>query len=1284
MRLVIAFLLVVSNAVGQTIKRAEYYFDTDPGKGNGTSISVAQGASINETHSVSVSSLSNGPHSFSMRVLDSNGTWSQSSTRTFFIVTPVITVNASTIKKAEYFFDNDPGLGSGTPLPISSAGTENNSFVISTGSLTPGFHQVCIRYQDDLGRWSEFAQRTFYVVPIPSATNSTVLKKVEYFFDNDPGIGQGVSLPISASGSENNLFTIDISSLSVGFHQLAVRYRDDQGKWTHFVHRTFYIVPPTNLNANTKITKTEYFFDSDPGQGNGTSLPIPTSSTENNLFSVNIGSLAPGFHQLAMRYKDDKGHWSLFTNRTFYIVPPAGVALSTAIKKAEYFFDTDPGTGHGTPLTLSPSTSPDNVFALDVSALAKGFHQLMIRYQDDKGRWSTFSQRTFYIFPGTIVTTTLQKVEYFIDVDPGINKATPLAMGAAPTLDQVFAIDLGTTPPGNHVLYVRTKDSNGNWSYPVSSATFSIATCTVPTPPLGTNGSRCDAGSVTISAAGAAGGQQYRWYNDGTTNTIAFTGPSYSTPSLNVSTDYYASVFDPSTACESNRTKISAVVVALPKPVLNPSGSLTLCQGNNLTVTAPVGFASYAWSNTASTQSITTATSAIYTVTVGDGNCTSPASDPLVLTVVPRPAKPIVQALSSTIVCGNGSVTLAAPTGGASYLWSSGETTQQITASSTSSYAVQITDTNHCQSVSSDPIAVQILPIPNKPVVDVVGSSVLCKNGSTILSAPASFSKYLWSTGDTTAQIIVSSPGNYSVKVGTASCMSVSSDALTIALANQLTKPIVQVNGSTIICGSGSVSLSGPLGASKYLWSNGDTTRQTNISATGSYSVQVTDANNCQSISSDQVNVQVLPLPSNPVITPLTSTVLCKNSSLILSAPIGFSRYRWSNGDTTAQTIITSAGNYTVKVGNAVCFSGFSLASNITLAPTQPRPVIQVIGSLSICGSGSVTLKAPAASAYLWSDGSTGQTVSPTTAGKYSVVVTDANNCLSDASDQEVVQVVSIPGAPTITAYGATVLCNDASVILSAPPGFLKYKWSSGDTTAQVLTSSDGNYTVQTGYASNCLSAASPQVAIRHTGQPCTGAPDPKDVPPSIANAIIAVPVGTAVTFGLLKLIKKSDYGAGVNYSTLRIAFPLTNGTDALITANDSLWINFKGTNYVGLDSIGIQVCDSLGSCTERTLTIKVVAQIEVFNAVSPFADGLNDFLNLKYIDKIDDTKKNKVTIVDRWGNEVFSVSDYDNVERVFRGNDNSGKELPSGTYYYRIDFDSGRPTLSGFLSLKR
>src|SRR5262249_43505377 len=92
----------------------------------------------------------------------------------------------------------------------------------------------------------------------------------------------------------------------------------------------------------------------------------------------------------------------------------------------------------------------------------------------------------------------------------------------------------------------------------------------------------------------------------------------------------------------------------------------------------------------------------------------------------------------------------------------------------------------------------------------------------------------------------------------------------------------------------------------------------------------------------------------------------------------GFSRYLWSNGDTTAQTIINSAGNYTLKVGNAICMSSPSDVTTVTAANQIPKPHVQVAsGSLSICGSGSVTLQAPSASGYIWSDGSSGQQISP-------------------------------------------------------------------------------------------------------------------------------------------------------------------------------------------------------------------------------------------------------------------------------------------------------------------
>ncbi|MFZ6001642.1 MAG: gliding motility-associated C-terminal domain-containing protein, partial [Bacteroidota bacterium] len=64
--------------------------------------------------------------------------------------------------------------------------------------------------------------------------------------------------------------------------------------------------------------------------------------------------------------------------------------------------------------------------------------------------------------------------------------------------------------------------------------------------------------------------------------------------------------------------------------------------------------------------------------------------------------------------------------------------------------------------------------------------------------------------------------------------------------------------------------------------------------------------------------------------------------------------------------------------------------------------------------------------------------------------------------------------------------------------------------------------------------------------------------------------------------------------------------------------------------------------------------------------------------------KQNRVTIYNRWGDEVFEIANYDNKERVFRGQNKNGNDLPSGTYLYKIEFTNNRPNQTGYLVIKR
>jgi gliding motility-associated-like protein len=80
----------------------------------------------------------------------------------------------------------------------------------------------------------------------------------------------------------------------------------------------------------------------------------------------------------------------------------------------------------------------------------------------------------------------------------------------------------------------------------------------------------------------------------------------------------------------------------------------------------------------------------------------------------------------------------------------------------------------------------------------------------------------------------------------------------------------------------------------------------------------------------------------------------------------------------------------------------------------------------------------------------------------------------------------------------------------------------------------------------------------------------------------------------------------------------------------------------------------------------------------------LNEKFILENIEAFEDTRKNHVTIFNRWGDVVFEVDDYNNEDHVFTGLNKNGKDLPSGTYYYKIEFTGGRKAQTGYLSLKR
>jgi hypothetical protein len=301
------------------IAAAEYFFDTDPGVGLGTTITpITQGQTTSFVATITTAGLTNGFHTLVIRTKDVDGNWGFYERGMVYISNS--SINTTNIAAAEYFVDIDPGVGMGTAiLPISAGQATNFTASIPTSALTNGFHTLAIRTRDVDGNWGLFEKGMFYVSS--SSTNKPDIVAAEYFVDTDPGIGLGSAItPITNGQATSFVANIPTSSLANGFHTIAIRTRDAAGDWGFFEKGMFYISPIATAAGD--ITKGEYFFDNDPGQGNGFPLTTPVGQSFVQNFALNVPrTLMDGEHIVAIRMFDE---WGLTDAKTFTV---DGVAL---------------------------------------------------------------------------------------------------------------------------------------------------------------------------------------------------------------------------------------------------------------------------------------------------------------------------------------------------------------------------------------------------------------------------------------------------------------------------------------------------------------------------------------------------------------------------------------------------------------------------------------------------------------------------------------------------------------------------------------------------------------------------------------------------------------------------------------------------------------------------------------------------------------------------------------------------------------------------------------------
>lgn len=212
--------------------------------------------------------------------------------------------------------------------------------------------------------------------------------QLRYYFDETSENMTYVSVGAVQELDAN--FEINVSGLTQGIHQLYVELRNSDGIWTHYDRKAIQIAGGLSMFT---LNSFEYFFDEDPGFGNGIQLGISGGAYEGDI-PLSVVGLSNGIHTVYYRVKDNANQWSHYHSQLIQVTAGGYEELV----RIEYFFDIDPGIGN------APGINFDQTPTLDLEAeilvpefLTLGPHILYVRLQDTSGQWSHYGQDTLIV-----------------------------------------------------------------------------------------------------------------------------------------------------------------------------------------------------------------------------------------------------------------------------------------------------------------------------------------------------------------------------------------------------------------------------------------------------------------------------------------------------------------------------------------------------------------------------------------------------------------------------------------------------------------------------------------------------------------------------------------------------------------------------------------------------------------------------------------------------------------------------------------------------------------------
>jgi hypothetical protein len=479
--------------------------------------------------------------------------------------------------------------------------------------------------------------------------------------------------------------------------------------------------------------------------------------------------------------------------------------------------------------------------------------------------------------------------------------------------------------------------------------------------------------------------------------------------------------------------------------------SAAVCAGTQVTLLT-TNAASAVWNNNVTngvpfTPSSTNTYQLIATNSIG---CADTVTVPV--TVWPNPVVSIMAAPSAQICAGN-TLTLNG-TGAINYIWT-GNVINGVgfVPQNSGSYTVTGADGNGCIDTASVFVTVNPLPVISHTILP---NDTVCI-GDTIAFSGLGGNFYLWTNNVLNNVPVVAQNSNIYIVSGSDlnGCVNVDTALLVV---NAL--PVVSYTATAdTVCAGDSLVLSGT-GAAVYAWSGGIFNNVTFFpEAGGEYIVTGTDSNGC--VASDTAYITVNPLPA--VGFTASADTVCAGDTVMLYGN-GAAFYSWSSNVTDSVPFVPLASQVYVLTGTDTNGCSATVQAAIQV---NPLPVLSIAAqpSAQLCAGDTLVLTASGAAVYVWNNNVVNALPFLPQSNMYALTATDGNGCVNSDSVP-----ITVNANPSFS-LGADIIQVNPPAILTAPPGFAAYTWSTQQTTSSINANSNGSYWVTVTDTNGCTAA---------------------------------------------------------------------------------------------------------------------------------------------------------------------------------------------------------------------